>query len=495
MANPQLTKACNGCSWDKEVLLQKLLQLASTLCLWQKQHPSPNISGSCYLRMTWNTLGHHFEPCSLEQSTQVMCLKGVKKHGTTSNQHGKSRQMHRECMANPQLTNACNGCSWGKEVLINNCFNWPQPLACDRNKILQQSVQALLISVCHFKDTWDRGWPETHLDTRALVISVCHFKDTWDRGWPETHLDTTSNHAPWNSQPKSCAWRVSRNTVQPQNKHGKSRQTHRKCMANPQLTKACNGCSWGKEVLLNNCFNWPQPLACDRNKILQQSVQALLISVCHFKDTWDRGWPETHLDTTSNHAPWNSQPKSCAWRVSRNTAQPQNKHGKSKQMHDKSWQIHNWQKHAMAALGAKRYCSKIASTGLNLLRVPGKKSFNKVCRPYLSQYAILRTPETVDDLKHTWTPLRTMPLGTVNPSHVPEGCQETQYNLKTSMANQGKCIANAWQSTIDKSMQWLLLGQRGVAQKLLQLASASCVWQEQNPSTKCAGPTYLRMPF
>ena len=306
--------------------------------------------------MTRNTLGHHFEPCSLEQSTQVMCLKGVKKRNTTSKPAWQSKA---------NASNACDGCSWGKEVLLKNCFNWPQPFACDRNKILQQSVQALLI------------W-------------ACHFKDTWDRGWPGTHLDTTSNHAPWNSQPKSCASIVSRNTVQPQNQHGKTRQMHRECMANPQLTNACNGCSWGKEVLLKRCFNWPQPLACDRNKILQQSVQALLVSVCHFKDTWDRGWPETHLDTTSNHAPWNSQPKSCAWRVSRNTAQPQNKHGKSKQMHRK----HN-------------------------------------ANPYI----------------------------------------------------------------IDKSMQWLLLGQRGIAQKLLQLASTSCVCQEQNPSTMCAGPTYLSMPF
>ena len=161
---------------------------------------------------------------------------------------------------------------------------------------------------------------------------------------------------------------------------------HRTCMANPQLTKACcNGCSWDKEVLLKSCFNWPQPCACDRNNI------------------------------------------------------------------------------------------------------------TKYLGPLLSQYAISRTPETVDDLKHTWTPLRTMLLGTVNPSHVPEGCQETQYNLKPAW----QIKANAWnmhgKSTIDKSMQLLLLGQRGIAQKLLQLASTSCVWQEQNPSTK--GTTYLSMPF
>ena len=115
-------------------------------------------------------------------------------------------------------------------------------------------------------------------------------------------------------------------------------------------------------------------------------VQALLISVCHGeKDTW----PKAHLDTTSNHAPWNSEPKSCAWRVPKHWAQ----NTKHKPWHGKSDQ-----------------------DGTTL---------QQVSRPYLSQYAMVKGHlRPWDDPKHTWTPPRTMLLGTVNPSHVPEGCQK-----------------------------------------------------------------------
>ena len=43
-----------------------------------------------------------------------------------------------------------------------------------------------------------------------------------------------------------------------------------------------------------------------------------------------------------------------------------------------------------------------------------------------------------NDPKHTWTPPRTMLLGTVNPSHVPEGCQNTEHKTQSTyhgMAN------------------------------------------------------------
>ena len=256
---------------------------------------------------------------------------------------------------------------------------------------------------------------------------------------------------------------------------------HRTCMANPRLTKACDGCSWDKEVLFKSCFNWPQPLACDRTKsfnkgnyLSQYAMSRTPETVDDLKHTWTP--LETMLLGTVNpsHVPegcqephYNLKP---AWQIKANTCKCMINHGKSTIDKCMQWLL----------LGQRGIASKVASTGLNLLLVTGTTSITKYLGPVLSQYAMSRTPETVDDPEHTWTPLRTMLLGTVNPSHVPEGCQASQMHGK---------------STIDKSMQLLLLGQRGIAQKLLQLASTSCVWQEQNPSTKCAGPTYLRMPL
>ena len=188
-------------------------------------------------------------------------------------------------------------------------------------------------------------------------------------------------------------------------------------------------------------------------------VQALLISVCHGERTPETvGWPKAHLDTTSNHAPWNSEHKSCAWRVPKHWAQ----NTKHKPWHGKSDQ-----------------------DGTTL---------QQVSRPYLSQYAMVKGHlRPWDDPKHTWTPPRTMLLGTVNPSHVPEGCQKHwAQNTTHSLAD-----LNCQKLHLEKLRSEIKNSPVDVAPKVRPISSVPWTrWIKMaQPFTRCPGPTYLSMPW
>ena len=121
-------------------------------------------------------------------------------------------------------------------------------------------VQALLISVCHGERTPETvGWPKAQLEPRTMLLGTVSF--TWRNYVRKSRI-------------ARLMWLLG---------------------ASQFLFLGQNGSRWHN----------PSP-----------GVQALLISVCHGERTPETvGWPKAHLDTTSNHAPWNSEPKSCAWRV------------------------------------------------------------------------------------------------------------------------------------------------------------------------------------
>ena len=133
--------------------------------------------------MTQSTLGHHLEPCSLEQWTQAMCLKGAKTLSAERKAHTTAWQIY----------TAKN-------------FTW-------RNYARKSRIARLMLflGASQFLFLGQNGsrWHNPSPGVQALLISVCHGERTPETvGWPKAHLDTTSNHAPWNSEPKSCAWRV-----------------------------------------------------------------------------------------------------------------------------------------------------------------------------------------------------------------------------------------------------------------------------------------------
>ena len=198
-------------------------------------------------------------------------------------------------------------------------------------------------------------WHNPSPGVQALLISVCHGERTPETvGWPKAHLDTTSNHAPWNSEPKSCAWRVP-----------KTQSTKHTAQPTAWQIWTAKNFTWRNYVRKSRIARLMWLLGASQFLFLGQDgsrwhnpspgVQALLISVCHGERTPETvGWPKAHLDTTSNHAPWNSEPKSCAWRVPKHWAQ----NTKHKPWHGKSDQ-----------------------DGTTL---------QQVSRPYLSQYAMVK---------------------------------------------------------------------------------------------------------
>ena len=188
------------------------------------------------------------------------------------------------------------------------------------------------------------------------------------------------------------------------------------------------------------------------------NVQALLISVCHGERTPETvGWPKAHLDTTSNHAPWNSEPKSCAWRVPKHKAQ-KTKHKTQSTKRKAQNTKHKTQSttHSMANKTARsliwsNFVRKSREAGLMWLLGPIHFLFLEqngswwhnpsMSRPYLSQYAMVKGHlRPWDDPKHTWTPPRTMLLGTSEPKscawRVPKHkAQNTKHNPQHGRQN------------------------------------------------------------
>ena len=249
---------------------------------WIKMaQPFTRCPGPTYLSMPWwkdtwdrgmtqSTLGHHLEPCSLEQWTQVMCLKGAK---TLSTKH-KAQTMAWQI--------------WSR---------WHNP---------STGVQALLISVCNGEiDTWDRGMTQS---TLGHHLEPCSLEQ-----WAQVMCPKGAKNTKHNTQP--TAWQI----------WTAKNFTWRNYVRKSRIARLMWLRGASQFLFLGqDGSRWHNPSA---------GVQALLISVCHGeKDTWDREWPKAHLDTTSNHAPWNSEPKSCAWREPKHWARSAKhipRHGKS----------------------------------------------------------------------------------------------------------------------------------------------------------------------
>ena len=182
------------------------------------------------------------------------------------------------------------------------------------------------------------------------------------------------------------------------------------------------------------------------------NVQALLISVCHGERTPETvGWPKAHLNTTSNHAPWNSEPKSCAWRVPKHKAQ-KTKHKTQSTTHsmaDKTARSLIWSNFVRKSRKAG-WMWLLGPIHFLFLQQDGSWWHNpSMSRPYLSQYAMVKGHlRPWDDPKYTWTPPRTMLLGTVNPSHVPEGCQNTKHKTQST---KHKAQPTAWQTKLQEA--------------------------------------------
>ena len=123
-------------------------------------------------------------------------------------------------------------------------------------------------------------------------------------------------------------------------------------------------------------------------------------------------------------------------------------------------------------------------------------TLQQVSRPYLSQCAMVKGHlRPWDDPKHTWTPPRTMLLGTVNPSHVPEGCQNTEH--KTQSTYHGMANLHCKKLHLEKLRSEIKNSPVDIAPS--RCSPISVPWTKwikmAQPFTTCPGPTYLSMPW
>ena len=333
--------------------------------------PFTRCPGPTYLSMPWwkdtwdrgmtqSTLGHHLEPCSLEQWTQVMCLKGAK---TLSTKH-KAQTMAWQIWSrwhNPStgvqalLISVCNGeiDTWDRGMTqstlghhLEPCSleQWAQVMCPKGAKNTKHNTQPTAWQIWTAKNftwrnyvrksriarlMWLRGasqflflgqdgsrWHNPSAGVQALLISVCHGeKDTWDRGMTQStlghHLEPCSLEQ-WTQV--MCL------------KGAKTLSAERKAHTTAWQIYTAKNFTWRNYARKSRIARLMLFLGASQFLFLGQNgsrwhnpspgVQALFISVCHGERTPETvGWPKAHLDTTSNHAPWNSEPKSCAWRV------------------------------------------------------------------------------------------------------------------------------------------------------------------------------------
>ena len=201
--------------------------------------------------MTQSTLGHHLEQCSLEQWAQVMCPKGAKntKHNT-------------------QPT------AW--QIWTAKNFTW-------RNYVRKSRIARLMwlrgASQFLFLGQDGSRWHNPSPGVQALLISVCHGERTPETvGWPKAHLDTTSNHAPWNSEPKSCAWRVP--------KHWAKNFTWRNYVRKSRIARLMVP-RWPISVPWTKWIKMAQPFT--------RCPGPTYLSMPWWKDTWDRWMTQSTL--------------------------------------------------------------------------------------------------------------------------------------------------------------------------------------------------------
>ena len=162
------------------------------------------------------------------------------------------------------------------------------------------------------------------------------------------------------------------------------------------------------------------------------NVQALLISVCH----GERSTLGHHLEPCSLEQ-WTQVMclKGAKTQSTKNKAQ--------NTKHKTQSTTHSMANKTARSLIWSNFVRKSRKAGLMWLLGPIHFLFLEqngswwhnpsMSRPYLSQYAMVKGHlRPWDDPKHTWTPPRTMLLGTVNPSHVPEGCQNIKHKTQST---------------------------------------------------------------
>ena len=174
------------------------------------------------------------------------------------------------------------------------------------------------------------------------------------------------------------------------------------------------------------------------------------------KDTWDRGMTQS---TLGHHLEPCSLEQWTQVMCLKGAKTQSTKHKAQNAKHKTQSTTHSMANKTARSLIWSNFVRKSREAGLMWLLGPIHCLFLEqngswwhnpsMSRPYLSQYAMVKGHlRPWDDPKHTWTPPRTMLLGTVNPSHVPEGCQNTKHKTQST---KHKAQPTAWQTKLQEA--------------------------------------------